>query len=53
MPMTETVDMKCLICHHKWSIEVDVEIVDGEEVINITEDLCPECGAQGEPECHE
>ena len=38
--------MSCLICAYQWEVEA---ILASDSAYVIPDDLCPECGAQGEP----
>tara|TARA_Y100000034_G_scaffold6762_2_gene7470 strand:- start:1608 stop:1760 length:153 start_codon:yes stop_codon:yes gene_type:complete len=45
---SETVNFECSK-KHKWSRECEIVMEDGEETVHIRdEDICPECGEQGE-----
>ena len=38
--------MSCLICGRQWEVEA---LLASDSAYVIPDDLCPECGAQGEP----
>jgi hypothetical protein len=38
--------MSCLVCEHQWEVEA---LLASDSAYVIPDDLCPECGAQGEP----
>lgn len=41
----EDVLLRCPVCGYEWVEECPVE----EDEVEVLDDLCPRCGAQGEP----